>query len=533
MQDLTLVGSQNLKGEEVLEFERHRATIEDEMHRFWIPHMGQIPVAQALFRNFMRYVFLQCGRKFGKTDFAIYCMYLFAMMFPNSQIYYIADTMKHAGELVWKNNRLQNFFISPKKRKGESRAQFTVRRKFGKFLHNKYVLKANDSEMRLYFKNGSWIKVDGAENYANADGLEPHFMVYDEFKSHDPRFNEAMEPNLRVFKAPLLILGTPPDEVETYYEKIAHSVKKMPYGAWFKRPSYMNPFVYPEGATDPEFLEECQKYIDRGDDDVMQRELYAEIVVSGSKSIFPVLQLPEWDYENDCYLGYSRHVRPAKELELAVKNRPRDWEFYDIYDAGSVVCFGVLIAAVHKYNKTVVLLDEIYETNQKYTTTGHIYPEAETKRMSLNGWEDAWNGEYDHAAAWFAGEVLDRYGRALQPCTKDIASKSENKKENKLSLIKDMLISDQLLISEKCVKMLWEMKNYRKNDQGKIPKENDHLIDCLRYLLNACNYEAAFIKRAIEAEDQRRGLTMGEDSREDRYSGDYGLSNVYRERYED
>ena len=202
------------------QFHLYQAQTEAEIHKFWMPHAGQVPIAQALFRKWLRYVFLQCGRKFGKTDFAIYCMYMFAILFPNSQVYYIADTMKHAGELVWHNNRLQKFFLQPKRLRFETTEQFEERRELGKILHEKHVLKANNSEMRLHFKNGSFIKVDGAENYANADGIEPDFMVYDEFKSHDPRFNEAMEPNLRVKRAPLLIVGTPPEELGTYYEKI-------------------------------------------------------------------------------------------------------------------------------------------------------------------------------------------------------------------------------------------------------------------------------------------------------------------------
>ena len=83
------------------------------MHSFWRPHKGQLPVAIDLFRKRLRYVFLQCGRKFGKTDFALYCMYMMAIMFPGSQIYYIADTMKHANELVWANGRVQSFFLKP------------------------------------------------------------------------------------------------------------------------------------------------------------------------------------------------------------------------------------------------------------------------------------------------------------------------------------------------------------------------------------------------------------------------------------
>jgi len=506
------------------DFKKFQLALESDFHKVWCPHGGQLPIAKDLLRDFKRYVFLQCGRKFGKTEFCIYTMYMFAILFPNSQIYYIADTMKHAGELVWKNRRLPDFFKSLKRRRGESNEEFQLRRKIGLALHHKYVEKANESEMRVYFKNGSFIKVDGAENYANADGIEPSFMVYDEFKSHDPRFNEAMEPNLKVHKAPLLIVGTPPEELGTYYEKIANSVKKMTYGEFYKRPSYMNPVMYPAGIHDPDFIEEKQKYLDRGDDDVFEREYMAEIVVSGSKAIFPVLELPKYDYAAEKYIGHSKHVRPHHELLDEIKRTPKDWDFHSVFDAGTVTCFAVLHAAVNKYDKRVVLLDEIYETDQRQTSTRQIYPRSVAQQKEIYDYKPYWTETYDNAAAWFFNEVQHAYGENMFPCTKDLKNK-----EAKLGQIKDLLIWGKLLISDKCIKMLWEMVNYRKDENGKIPKEDDHLIDCLRYLLNACHYDFNGVERMVMLEDDRRGhaLTFDRSVRET-LNKDRDIEDFYR-----
>lgn len=498
------------------------------LFRFWSPHYGQVPIMKALFRDMIRYIFLQCGRKFGKTEFAIFCMYMWAILFPNSQIYYIADTMKHAGELVWKNGRLPFFFLKPKRRRGETSEQFNIRRKLGQEIHERFVDKENNSEMRLWFKNGSFIKVDGAENYANADGIEPDFIVYDEFKSHDPRYHEAMEPNLRVKKAPLLIVGTPPEELGTYYEKIAHTFKKLSYARWFERPSYMNNHIYPLGQEDPEFKEECEKYIARGDEDVMMRELFAKIVVSGSKSIFPVLKLPEFDYETDTYIGVTGNYDKYETMLGSIRRNPKDWDFYTIYDAGTVICFGVLVAAINKYDKRVYIMDEIYETDQRKTSTRTIYPRAQEKQAEVYDYKPRWDEIYDNAASWFANEVLDVYGETLIPCTKDI-----KKKESKLGQIKDLLVWNKLVISDRCKKLIWEMVNYRKDEKGKIPETDDHLIDCLRYLFNASNYSFEEAERK-HIEETRRGyaLTFSEEMAEYvEYEHDYGQITL-REEYE-
>lgn len=496
-----------------LQFLKFQQSIESEIHAYWSPHAGQVPIAQALLRHWKRYVFLQCGRKFGKTDFAIYCMYMFAILFPNSQIYYIADTMKHAGELVWKNNRLQKFFMQPKRGRFETDEEFEERRQLGKYLHNKHVDRANNSEMRLYFKNGSFIKVDGAENYANADGIEPDFMVYDEFKSHDPRFNEAMEPNLRVKKAPLLIVGTPPEEMGTYYEKIANSFKRLSYGSHFQRPSYLNSHLYPKLQHDIEFKEECEKYLARGDEDVMRRELYAEIIISGKKALFPVLELPEYNYETERYDGFSKHIRPHSELISRIQRSPKDWEFFDTYDPGSSVCFAGLFGVLNKYTKEVLILDCIYETDTRSTSVGVLYPKAQAIMDDIYGYEDYWYGTYDHAATWFMNEVLDRYGRSLMPCQKDLKNK-----ENKLGLIKDMLIDVKLMFSDRCMKgiqdekgIIWEMINYRKDENGKIPKENDHAIDALRYKLNAMGYDPTWLENPKKIKRDSRGMELNYD----------------------
>lgn len=507
-----------------LEFYRFQAQLEAELHQYWCPHEGQIPIAVALLREWKRYVFLQCGRKFGKTDFAIYCMYMFAILFPNSQIYYIADTMKHAGELVWKNNRLQNFFSRPKRQRGESDEAFEQRRALGQMLQAKHVLKANNSEMRLHFKNGSFIKVDGAENYANADGIEPDFMVYDEFKSHDPRFNEAMEPNLRVKRAPLLIVGTPPEELGTYYEKIANSFKRLRYGSHYQRPSYLNSHIYPLLEKDPEFKEECEKYLSRGDDDVMRRELYAEIVISGSKALFPMLELPHYDYEQEEYLGHSKHVRPHEELMARIASSPKDWEYYDTYDPGSAVCFAGVFGVLNKYTKEVIILDNIYETDTRETSVGILYPKAQVIMKEIMNFEDYWEGTYDNAATWFFNEVSTQFDRNLMPCVKDLKNK-----ENKLGMIKDMLLTGKMVFSDRCMVgfadnlgLIWEMINYRRNEKGQIPKENDHAIDALRYKLNAMAYDPLWLKKPEPVSHDYRGqsLTFEGSSKVDYYNNE-------------
>ena len=63
-----------------------------------------------------------------------------------------------------------------------------------------------------------------------------------------------------------------------------------------------------------------------------------------------------------------------------------------------------------------------------------------------------------------------------------------------------MLLHGYLIISDRCEKLAWEMRNYAKDDKNKIPKENDHLIDCLRYILDFWAYDMNHIKEQGRAE---------------------------------
>ena len=473
-------------------FKQRQAQIEWEMHQYWAPHKGQAPIAYALFRLWVRYIFLQCGRKMGKTDLAVYAMYLFAILFPNSQIYYIADTMKHGAELIWENGRLPKFFLKPKRMPLETNAMFDKRKKWGEYLHDKYVLKATNDDYRLQFKNGSFIKIDGSEQYSNADGIEPDFLVYDEFKHHDPRYHEAAEPNLRVKKAPLLILGTPPDIANTYYEKIANQFKRLSYAKYFRLPSYLNDILYPKGAEDEEFLEEYNKYLP-DDEDVAKRELLAEIVISGSKSIFPTLDIPKMDVdleEGDSKVtkgSFTRHWKSYEETVAKIQRSIKDWEFHAVYDPASSSTFGVLLLAKNKYTKQVIALDCMYKTKIEEMSTMVVFPESLVLMEQINKDLSEWDMTYDNAAKWFANEVQYNYEQySLNPCDKDLKNKEE-----KLGQIKDMMSKkyDKFFMTDRCWWLLWEMMNYRKDPNGKIPKVNDHLIDTLRYGLNAMGYD--------------------------------------------
>ena len=83
--------------------------IMDDLHKFWAPHSGQVKVGMPLIKGDVSTVFIQCGRKWGKTDFAAYMLWRHALLHPGSVCYYITPELSHGRELIWHNGRLSQF----------------------------------------------------------------------------------------------------------------------------------------------------------------------------------------------------------------------------------------------------------------------------------------------------------------------------------------------------------------------------------------------------------------------------------------
>lgn len=448
------------------------ATVLKDLASVWQPHSGQKRIGFAYFVKGLKKIFVRCGRKFGKTELAIYILFRIALTIPNSHNYYIAPTYKQAKELVWENGRMPNF-LTPE-------------------LKAKYIESITESDHRITFKNGSFIKIDGSDNYEAYRGINPHSIVYDEYKDFHPKFHEAMEPNLATHEAPIFIFGTPPDTEDHAFCRTEVGVSRDEEGVAFKMPTWTNPFIKLK------WLENTKKtLIARGEWHVWMREYEAEIVPSGALHIFPMFEAPQIDPDGK-FANHTKHVRPHEELTEMVARHPKDFTYHAIYDPASTSCFGTLICAVHKESKKVLILDEIYEKNKKKTSSKQIWPLAWKKKDAVIRRRDLWRDVYDYAAAWFANEIIYEFEDAMIPCTKDLKDK-----ENKLSAIKDFFLADLILISDKCRWMVWELRNYATNEDNKIPKKNDHLIDCLRYLFNDANLNTVPKKRFVPKDDLR------------------------------
>jgi hypothetical protein len=290
-------------------------------------------------------------------------------------------------------------------------------------------------------------------------GLRISFLVLDEYKDMRPDLLDTVLPALTDFDAPLLVIGTPAD-TEGHYTQLSRESQVDPLWRYFERPSSTNPFLKPEVLE-----REKRRLVSRGDEDTWIREYEAKFVPGGKRAIFPMLTK-------------ERHVRPYAYLKYEILQRPNAWRFIVALDPGTASTFAGVLGAVNSYTGQVRILDEIYAQSQAETSIGVIYPRIQQKMKELWDEDEDWTTVADCAASWAINELFHQFGVTAWP-----SDKEQNKKADGLGLIKDLLNSDSLLISDRCEKLFWEATNYTLNKQGQPVKANDHALDSLRYLL--------------------------------------------------
>lgn len=395
----------------------------------------------------------------------MYILLRWALLHPQAACYYIAPFMKQAKEILW--HRLL------------------------RLIPVELIKDVNKTEMRITLINESFIKLDGSDNYEAYRGITPDAVAYDEFKDFRPEFHIGMEPNLAPRNAPLIIAGTPPD-VDGQYTQLANEFSLDPHAFHVIAPTHENPHI-----PKPWLDQMRERLAARGEYDVWKREYLGQYVKGGSSAIFPMFNT-------------DTHVKPHDEIMASLSRDLKKHEWFTITDPGTASVFGGLVACVNPYSRHLFILDNIYVTDQRQTSTRRIWPALELieKELHPQAREEDFDRRYDEAAAWFANEVLDTFGVSFTP-----TSKAQNKKEAGLSLIKDQLLFNKVTISDRCSKLVWELENYIRDKNGKIPKVNDHLIDCWRYLNAAANYE--FIEKAepapVQPDERRRGYSLDEE----------------------
>lgn len=414
-------------------------------------HSGQIQIAKDYFNHGKKIIMSQWGRSGGKTETALYIACVACLLNPNFLVYIITPERKQGKEIYWAPKRLQNY------------------------PPPQYVESDKDSEVRLTFKNGSFICVDGCENYNAHRGLKPNLVIYDEFQNHNREFHlEVMAPNLLAKLSSLVIFGTPPKQRSAFYvefrEQLLTQIKKKdPTRAYYQFKSEVNP------TLDRDELAKTKKELyDSGNEVIWLREYEGVLAFGGEDVVFP-----KW--------APIDHVRAHNVVLSFLEKDKHKLKWYTICDPGTSTCFAVLFAAYNPGTQQLFILDEIYEKDRKRTHTSLIWERIRTKEQELNplGDEKSWHRVYDEQAAWFGREIAANYHVGLIP-----TQKHEAREDQGIARLKMLMAHPAALtVSDRCYWLRWEIESYITDENGGYIDRNNHALDCFRYLLQACNWK--------------------------------------------
>lgn len=431
----------------------------EELHALFEPHPGQM-ILDNKFANGAKRVFAQCGRNFGKSQYGAYWAVKRALTVPNSHCYIIFPEKEQGREVLWASGVLKGMI--PKKYLALNRAS------------QEQIVK---NELRITLKNGSYIKIMGADDPNSLRGIKPHAVVLDEYRDFKNDVYDVVEANLLGKDASLFIGSTPPDVVCHYSKTRDHYISEAGRGNhryfYLELPTEANPHISRETLADIK-----RRLFAVGDFLVWQREYMAKFIPGGAAAIIPTF------IENK-----ETIVKNPVIIHELLKGDPGAWDFYGLFDPASTSVFAVLLAAHNKFTSQLILLDEIYERDRKKTSPSDIWERTQALKKLYCKDLSIWVNIYDEAEAWFYNhidryEVLLEHNENLAPTNKQSRDKNED-----LSIIKDLTIAEnKLIISERCPMLIEEIENYATNEKGQIPKKKDHQIDNFRYLLAASEY---------------------------------------------
>ena len=442
----------------------------DKLHKTKPLYDYQIDILRDFFsrEQTFRIVMLNCGRKFSKTFISTYFLWRHAIQTPNGTFYYVAPTATQGEEILWQ--RLLNAGPHSLVIQGKT--------------HN-IITRIRNSHKEIWFFNGSKIKIVGAtgSSVESLRGCEPHAVVYEEYKDHDPLFHEAMHPNYAVYNAQLLIIGTPPklEDIESgdkkFYQTMMDYCEQFDDCKVYSRSSLENP--------DPNIhswlLKEQERLMSLGKAGISmwEREYEGKLVYGGETDFLPQFS------DTDLIDPFTIEKHLSQDLAK--------YRFAAIFDPSGSTRWGALFLAINKEEGSLIVLDALtlrssfvddamYFTHEKFFELALEKVKYHSpKNLAISDWKML----YDYGTA-FQFNVKGKYKNvSLSPVNKN---KKGLGKLDGFSAIKDLKLSGKLLISRRAAELISEFKAISLDRNGMPVKKFDELTDCLRYAVMEFNH---------------------------------------------
>lgn len=414
------------------------------LHDKWQANENQARLINEIFgQRQVKRVFIRGGRKASKTESSLYISHRICASGRGRVCTTMAPLKDQQRRNLWDNLRLPDFAPSD------------------------WGGRAFESRMMVRFPNQSYTQLGGSDNTEAHRGAEKDFLGLDELKDHKTDSYIAMEPDLLPRKGLLFCCGSPPRSKKGIYYELEQHARESP--DWY----FAHWTCWDNEHNDVDELHRIKAQLyKRGDGHIWESEYEAKYVFGGRNAVFSVFaeDIHEWTHD---------------AITATLEKDKQHLEYYIVTDPGNRICHATLFIAFDRTNNHVWVLDEHYETEQKETATGRIFPRIMEKADAIfpDG-ADPWY-IYDEAALWYATELMAQFPHApaLSP-----TSKALKNKETSMGVIKDCMANEHYVQSDRCKNLKEEITSYYTDEEGRYPKVGDHAIDCLRYFFDHIGY---------------------------------------------
>ena len=399
----------------------------------YTPHANQKKIIQSP----ARFKVIVCGRRFGKTTFALNTIFISALLKQNGTFWYIAPTYRQAKQIAWRmlvkmyhDNDKKLFFKAP-----------------------------NESNLSLIMHNGTYIELKGADNEDSLRGVGLDGVVLDEMASIKPDVWETVaQPMLADSKGWAIFIGTPKGYNHFYdlYEK----AKVTPQWEAFHFTTYDNSHISGE---------EIDTHKNQMTEDYFAQEYMA-------------------DFRKFTGLVYKHFERTRHVIDPF--DIPSAWPKWRTIDAGYTNPFVCLWVAQDPETKFFYIYDEHYLAQQ--TTRYH------SEIINGKSFGQYFRGTFIDPSAKQQLAELGQYGIYCMQAINVVGSSASDDYKTGISRISELLKPNplnglpQLYVFNTCRNVIKEFESYRWEEKrsghgaNEIPhKEDDHAMDSLRYLMNS------------------------------------------------
>lgn len=378
-----------------------------------------------VFQDQARFRVLNAGRRWGKTILAVNELLRSSIENQGSLNFYIAPTYRQAKLICWELIK--------------------------KIIPRELIEATNEVDLSVRLINSSKIELKGAENEDSLRGVGLHFAVLDEhamMKSHVwPTIIRPMLTDKKNSRA--LFISTPRGKDSFFEMWLKGQRREDGYKSWtFK--TIDNPFI--EASE----VEAAQKELP---------DRYFRQEYEASFEDFSGLIYPEFNE--------SHIVDPFKI--------PAHWNKVGAIDTALKGVTGALKSASDE-DGYLYIYDEYYEADKRVSEVAPQIKETNVKWLI----DPASAGQFTNRDGNLYSLYNEYADHGINPRT------AENDVEAGINRTAEAFKSNKLKIFSTCKKLIWELERYHwcEDKSGasgvfdpKPYKENDHLCDCLRYII--------------------------------------------------